>query len=189
MRSSWCRCSRGFWHDGVWFDVFPTRHHAPDTSFGLALRGALRLDRRHASDSGNARAATPAHGELVAHDCALAGNPSHTGVDDLEREYPKELRARLVLYHYGSGRRWRCAARAAAIASRGAAKSSRCACAAHARARAGGGRLMGHAIPLVLTTAPRDVRGRAAARPAHLGHRPLQFPLSVLHAGRPVSAR
>jgi hypothetical protein len=42
------------------------------------------------------------HGELVAHDCALAGNPSHTGVDDLDREYPQALRDRLVLYHYGS---------------------------------------------------------------------------------------
>jgi len=34
-------CSRGFWHEGFWFDVFPTRHHAPMTSFGLALRGAF----------------------------------------------------------------------------------------------------------------------------------------------------
>jgi len=34
-------CSRGFWHEGLWFDVFPTRHHAPMTSFGLALRGAF----------------------------------------------------------------------------------------------------------------------------------------------------
>ena len=34
-------CSRGFWHEGLWFDVFPTRHHAPNTSFGLALRCAF----------------------------------------------------------------------------------------------------------------------------------------------------
>jgi hypothetical protein len=39
---------------------------------------------------------------LVAHDCTLVGNPSHTGVDDIEREYPKDLRARLLLYHYDS---------------------------------------------------------------------------------------
>jgi len=30
------------------------------------------------------------------------GNPSHSGLDDLEREYPPELLQRCVLYHYGS---------------------------------------------------------------------------------------
>lgn len=39
---------------------------------------------------------------LIAHDCGLVGNPSHTGIDDIEREYEADLRARLVLYHYGS---------------------------------------------------------------------------------------
>ena len=43
-----------------------------------------------------------AQGELIAHDCGLIGNPSHTGVEDLEREYSDELRARMVLYHYAS---------------------------------------------------------------------------------------
>ena len=33
--------SRGFWHRDVWFDVFPTRHHAPGTSFGIALPGSF----------------------------------------------------------------------------------------------------------------------------------------------------
>lgn len=93
--------SRGFWHEGVWFDVFATRHHAPDTSFGLSLESSVVW-------TGDTRpipemlARYASHGELVAHDCALAGNPSHTGVDDLEREYPRALRDRLVLYHYGS---------------------------------------------------------------------------------------
>ena len=41
-------------------------------------------------------------GELVAHDCALEGNPSHSGIDDLEREYPRALLARCLLYHYAS---------------------------------------------------------------------------------------
>jgi hypothetical protein len=40
--------------------------------------------------------------ELIAHDCGLHGNPSHTGVDDLEREYSAELQARMMLYHYAS---------------------------------------------------------------------------------------
>jgi hypothetical protein len=51
--------------------------------------------------------------ELVAHDCALVGNPSHSGIDDLEREYPRTLRERLLLYHYGSG------AQADALSARG----------------------------------------------------------------------
>ena len=93
--------SRGFWHAGLWFEVFPVRHHLPDTAFGLRLAGSLvwtgdtrpipEMLARHADA-----------GELVAHDCALVGNPSHSGVDDLVREYDAPLRARLLLYHYGS---------------------------------------------------------------------------------------
>ena len=41
-------------------------------------------------------------GELVAHDCALHGNPSHSGIEDLEREYPQALLERCLLYHYGN---------------------------------------------------------------------------------------
>jgi ribonuclease BN (tRNA processing enzyme) len=93
--------SRGFWHENFWFDVFPVRHHLPDTAFGLRLPGALvwtgdtrpipEMLARHADA-----------GELIAHDCALVGNPSHSGVDDLEREYEAGLLSRCVLYHYGS---------------------------------------------------------------------------------------
>lgn len=92
---------RGFWHEDLWFDVLPVRHHAPGSAFGLALRGAFVW-------TGDTRpipeviAAYGAGTELVAHDCTLHGNPSHTGVDDLERDYAADLRARFVLYHYGS---------------------------------------------------------------------------------------
>jgi len=105
-------CSRGFWHEGLWFDVFATRHHAPMTSFGLALRGAFAWtgDTRPIPEQLARYAGTR---ELIAHDCALAGNPSHTGVDDLEREYPADVRRRMVLYHYGSS------ADGAAISARG----------------------------------------------------------------------
>ena len=94
-------CSRGFWHSGLWFDVFGTRHHAPHTSFGVALRGAFAWtgDTRPIPEMLQAHAASPA---LIAHDCGMHANPSHTGVDDLAREYTKEQCARLVLYHYGS---------------------------------------------------------------------------------------
>ena len=92
---------RGFWHEGLWFDVFPVRHHAPGSASGLGLRGSFVW-------TGNTRPIPEvlAHygrgDELIAHDCTLHGNPSHTGVDDLEREYPADLRRRFVLYHYGS---------------------------------------------------------------------------------------
>ena len=92
--------------------MFPARHHWPDTAFGLRLPGSLVWSgdtrpipeqlRRHAD-----------RGELVAHDCGLRGNPSHSGVDDLEREYEPALLARCVLYHYAS------AADAEAMAARG----------------------------------------------------------------------
>ncbi len=104
--------SRGFWLQDLWFDTFPVRHHAPDTAFALALRGSFVWtgDTRPVPEMLSRYAAA---GELVAHDCGLTGNPSHTGIDDIEREYPPELRTRLVLYHYGS------AADGAALAARG----------------------------------------------------------------------
>ena len=90
-----------FWHDGQRLEVFPVRHHWPDTAFGLRLRGSVvwtgdtrpipEMLARHADA-----------GELIAHDCGLHGNPSHSGIDDLEREYPPALLARCVLYHYAS---------------------------------------------------------------------------------------
>jgi ribonuclease BN (tRNA processing enzyme) len=93
--------TRGFWHRGRWYDVFPVRHHLPDTAFGLRLRGSVvwtgdtrpipEMLARHADA-----------GEIVAHDCALHGNPSHSGIDDLEREYPADLLSRCMLYHYAS---------------------------------------------------------------------------------------
>ena len=93
--------SRGFWHAGLWFDVFAVRHHAPNTAFGIALPGSFIY-------TGDTRpipeilAALGEGGEPIAHDCGLVGNPSHSGIDDLEREYPQALLARLHLYHYGS---------------------------------------------------------------------------------------
>jgi ribonuclease BN (tRNA processing enzyme) len=90
-----------FWHDGLRLEVFANRHHWPQTSFGLRLPGSVVW-------SGDTRpipevlAVAAAHGEIVAHDCTLHGNPSHSGIEDLEREYPPELLARCVFYHYGS---------------------------------------------------------------------------------------
>jgi ribonuclease BN (tRNA processing enzyme) len=90
-----------FWHEGLRFDVFAVRHHAPNTAFGLALRGAFV----YTGDTRPIPEVLEHYGtgtELVAHDCGLTGNPSHTGLDDLPREYSEAVRKRLLLYHFGS---------------------------------------------------------------------------------------
>ncbi|MGE4069812.1 MAG: MBL fold metallo-hydrolase [Lysobacterales bacterium] len=88
-----------FWHAGLRFAVFPVRHHAPESAFGLALRGSFLYTgdtrpvpewlQKHAHEE-----------ERIFHDCSAESNPSHTGLDDLEREYGAAVRSRLVLYHY-----------------------------------------------------------------------------------------
>ncbi|MEN1943895.1 MBL fold metallo-hydrolase [Luteimonas sp. MJ293] len=92
----------GFWHDGVRLETFAVRHHWPRTAFGLRLPGSLVWsgDTRPIAELLKVHADA---GETVAHDCALHGNPSHAGLDELEREYPPELLERCVLYHYASG--------------------------------------------------------------------------------------
>jgi ribonuclease BN (tRNA processing enzyme) len=87
-----------FWHAGRQYEAFEARHHRPGTAFGLRRRGSVVW-------TGDTRpipevlSTVADEGELVAHDCGLPGNPSHTGLDDLEREYPADLRARCLLYH------------------------------------------------------------------------------------------
>lgn len=91
--------SDSFWHAGLRFSVFPARHHAPETAYGLALHGSFLY-------TGDTRPIPEwlqqhgRHGETLFHDCAPMPNPSHTGLDDLEREYGQSIRSRLVLYHY-----------------------------------------------------------------------------------------
>ena len=91
----------GCWHRGRHYEVFPVRHHLPDTAFGVRLRGSVVW-------TGDTRpipemlAKFANEGEVVAHDCALHGNPSHSGIDDLQREYPAALLSRCLLYHYES---------------------------------------------------------------------------------------
>lgn len=90
-----------FWHHGVRLETFPVRHHWPRTAYGLRLPGSLVW-------SGDTRPIGELLGhyadaeELIAHDCGRVGNPSHSGLDDLQREYPPELLSRCLMYHYGS---------------------------------------------------------------------------------------
>lgn len=93
--------AHGFWHAGLWFDSFPVRHHVPGTAFGIALRGAFLYtgDTRPIPET----VAAYADGQtLLVHDCDLTGNPSHTGLPDLLREYPDALRRQMTVYHYAS---------------------------------------------------------------------------------------
>lgn len=97
-----------FWLHGLQFSVYPVRHHAPNSAFGLHLPGSFFY-------SGDTRPlpellpTVAARGETVFHDCGRTGNPSHTGLDDILRDYffePQaalaDLRSRLVAYHYAN---------------------------------------------------------------------------------------
>ncbi|HEY1136694.1 MAG TPA: MBL fold metallo-hydrolase [Xanthomonadaceae bacterium] len=88
-----------FWHDGLRLETFEARHHWPRTAYGLRLRGSVVWtgDTRPIPET---LAAMAGEGEQVAHDCAMRGNPSHTGIADIERDYPRELLDRCILYHY-----------------------------------------------------------------------------------------
>jgi len=92
--------SERFWHDSLEFLVFPVRHHAPDSAFGIALPGKFVYtgDTRpipEVLDTFNS-------GEVIFHDVALRGNPSHSGALELQAEYRPELLDRLRVYHYDS---------------------------------------------------------------------------------------
>lgn len=93
--------SAGFWHAGLRYEVFPVRHHLPDSAFGVRLPGSFVWtgDTRPIPERIGLHAGGP---ELIAHDCGLHGNPSHTGLADIQREYPAEWWPSLVLYHYAS---------------------------------------------------------------------------------------
>ncbi len=93
--------SRHFCLADLEFSVYPVRHHGPDSAFGLHLPGSFFY-------SGDTRplpelmSTVAARDETLFHDCGRVGNPSHTGLDDVLREYSAGIRARLVAYHYGS---------------------------------------------------------------------------------------
>ncbi|MEO8443645.1 MAG: MBL fold metallo-hydrolase [Gammaproteobacteria bacterium] len=93
--------SHGFWHQNLWFDVFPVRHHVPGTAYGLCLPGSFLYtgDTRPIPET----IAQFADGLMpLVHDCDLHGNPSHTGLADLLREYNETLRRQMIVYHYAS---------------------------------------------------------------------------------------
>lgn len=81
------------------FQVLPVRHHAPGSAFGLRLPEAFFY-------TGDTRPVPEvlqhslSDTETIFHDCSVVGNPSHTGIDDLQREYPQAIIQRIYCYHY-----------------------------------------------------------------------------------------
>ncbi|WP_370978772.1 MBL fold metallo-hydrolase [Agaribacterium sp. ZY112] len=84
---------------GVEFQVLPVRHHQPQTAYGLYLPNKFFY-------TGDTRPIPEVLQHQVDgsccifHDCSVIGNPSHTGIDDLRREYSEALIQRMYLYHY-----------------------------------------------------------------------------------------
>lgn len=91
----------GFWHCGMRFSTFEAQHHHYQSAYGLALPGSFVYtgDTRPIPDVLNHFAQGE---EVIFHDCASQSNPSHTGLDDLERFYTPEQLQRMVLYHFES---------------------------------------------------------------------------------------
>lgn len=88
-----------FIFDNTRFDVIPVRHHEPGTAYGLLLEKRFFY-------TGDTRPIPEViryqvnQGEVIFHDCGVVGNPSHTGIDDVIREYDAEILSRLRCYHY-----------------------------------------------------------------------------------------
>ncbi|TAP39219.1 MBL fold metallo-hydrolase [Alteromonas sp. KUL49] len=90
-----------FFHQGTKLYVHPVRHHVPNSAFSLHMPGYFFY-------SGDTRPIPEIihhnvnNNEIIFHDCGIKGNPSHTGLDDLRREYAPNVLNRLVAYHYAT---------------------------------------------------------------------------------------
>jgi len=86
---------------GEKFVVKPARHHGLNSAFSLYLpdRFYYTGDTRPIPEILEQEVSEQT---LIFHDCSLIGNPSHSGVDDLRREYSEALLQRVKVYHYNS---------------------------------------------------------------------------------------
>ena len=80
------------------FHVEAVRHHAPNTAFGLGVKDLFFY-------TGDTRPIPELINQLskstkIFHDCTTVGNPSHTGIEDVQREYSPEKIAQMLFYHY-----------------------------------------------------------------------------------------
>ena len=96
-----CPVGQHFWHQQQRFQVFPCRHHAPNSAFGLALSSCFLY-------TGDTRPIPEwliqlaSQQEVIFHDCSLQPNPSHSDLAAIEAEYTDHYRQRMVLYHLDS---------------------------------------------------------------------------------------
>lgn len=90
-----------FWHHGVLYRTYETRHHQPKSAYALHLPGQFLYtgDTRPIPEILNFHAQ---QGELIFHDCSVKGNPSHSGISDLLYEYSPDILSRIRVYHYRS---------------------------------------------------------------------------------------
>ena len=93
--------SSSFEYGGHKFEVTPARHHGLNSAFSLYLPDIFFY-------SGDTRPIPEiieeyvSEGTLIFHDCSIVGNPSHTGIEDLKREYSEQTQQRIRVYHYNS---------------------------------------------------------------------------------------
>lgn len=91
--------SKRFELEGCEFRVFPARHHGLNSAFSLCAPNRFFY-------SGDTRPVPEIltreidHNAVLFHDCSVVGNPSHSGIDDLIREYDSSLLERMYVYHY-----------------------------------------------------------------------------------------
>lgn len=93
--------SDSFEYGSCIFHVFPARHHGANSAFSVCVQDAFfysgdtrpvpEILEHHVSEK-----------TQIFHDCSVIGNPSHSGIDDIFREYQPATIERMLFYHYHS---------------------------------------------------------------------------------------
>ena len=88
-----------FEYHGLVYQTFPVKHHGAGSAYSLYLPDAFFYsgDTRPIPDLLEHKISKDTS---IFHDCSLVGNPSHTGIDDILREYSPGVIERLHVYHY-----------------------------------------------------------------------------------------
>jgi len=93
--------SDSFEYSSFVFHLFPARHHGANSAFSLCVQDAFFY-------SGDTRPVPEVieyhvtENTQIFHDCSVIGNPSHSGIDDILREYKPATIERMFFYHYHS---------------------------------------------------------------------------------------
>jgi ribonuclease BN (tRNA processing enzyme) len=91
----------GFFHNGLYFKVFESRHHALNSAYGIALPGAFLYtgDTKPIPEVINTIAN---NNELIFHDLSVFNQPSHSYLGEVMLAYTKSVLARCRFYHLSS---------------------------------------------------------------------------------------